>query len=91
MSGRMEATNQTFTINTPGVGKYSVTVTDLNGCTAYDETDVMLAVPDIGILELNHPTTTCHLENEEQVEVVVKNFGNWDIEASCHHHCYLLH
>ncbi|MFO7669276.1 MAG: T9SS type A sorting domain-containing protein [Bacteroidales bacterium] len=76
------STNQTYTINKPGVGNYSVTVTDLNGCTAYDETEVMLAVPDIGILALRHPVTTCHLGNEERVEVVVKNFGNWDIEST---------
>ncbi len=75
------STDQTYTITTPGVGKYSVTVTDLNGCTAYDEADVMLAVPDVGILELSFPVTTCHLENEEHVEVIVKNFGNWDIES----------
>lgn len=76
------SSDQTFTINTPGVAKYSVSVIDVNGCTAFDEADVMLAVPDVGILELAHPLTTCRLEEEEHLELVVKNFGNWDIAAA---------
>ena len=76
------SSNQTFTVNTPGVGKYWVRVTDLNGCTAYDETDLMLSVPDVGIRAVSFPYTTCHLEDSEHVVVEVKNFGNWDIESS---------
>lgn len=74
------STGQTFTITEPGIGHYSVTVTDANGCTAYDEVDIMLATPDIGILEITHPVTTCHLESAEHIVVAIQNYGNWDIE-----------
>ena len=76
------STNQTFTITEPGIGHYSVTATDLNGCTASDEVVVMLAAPDIGLLEITHPVTTCHLEDAEHIVVAIQNFGNWDIEPS---------
>jgi len=72
--------DQTFTISEPGIGVYGVTVSDANGCTVYDETEVMLAVPDIGIGILSFPQTTCHLDSAEHVQVEIKNFGNWDIE-----------
>jgi hypothetical protein len=72
--------DQTFTISEPGIGVYAVTVTDANGCSVYDETEVMLAVPDIGVGTLSHPQTTCHLDSSEQIQVEIKNFGNWDIE-----------
>ncbi|MCK4746467.1 MAG: hypothetical protein KAT15_05505, partial [Bacteroidales bacterium] len=76
------STNQTFTISEPGIGVYSVTVTDANGCTVYDEVQILLAVPDIGILELVQPVTACRLEETEHIQVAVQNFGNWDIESS---------
>jgi hypothetical protein len=75
--GSME---QTYTITQQGVGRYWVSVVDVNGCTVSDSVDVMLAVPDIGLLEITHPVTTCHLEDSEHVTVAVQNFGNWDIE-----------
>ncbi|MGW8316575.1 MAG: T9SS type A sorting domain-containing protein, partial [Bacteroidales bacterium] len=74
------SSEQTFTITKTGVGRYWVTVMDINGCSVSDTVDVMLAVPDVGILEVSDPVTTCHLEENEHVTVAVRNFGNWDIE-----------
>ena len=76
------STDQTFVVTEPGINVYGVTVTNENGCTAYDEVEIMLAVPDIGIQEVVHPTTTCSLGTMENVQVAIRNFGNWDIEAS---------
>jgi len=76
------STNQTYTITTPGIGLYGVTVTDDNGCTVYDEIEIFLAAPDVGIQEVLHPATTCHLEESEHIQVIVKNYGNWDIDPS---------
>ncbi|MCK5135995.1 MAG: T9SS type A sorting domain-containing protein [Bacteroidales bacterium] len=77
-----ESTGQTFTITEPGIGVYGVTVTDINGCEVYDEVEIMMAVPDIGILEVSHPQTTCSLGASESIQVAIKNFGNWDIQPS---------
>jgi hypothetical protein len=74
------SSEQTYTITQTGIGRYWVSVMDANGCSASDSVDVMLAVPDIGLLEITHPVTTCHLEASEQVTVAIQNFGNWDIE-----------
>ena len=77
-----ESTSQTFVVTEPGIGVYGVTVTDNNGCMVYEEVEIMLAVPDIGILEVVHPKTTCSLGDTENIQVAIKNFGNWDIKAS---------
>ena len=74
------SSEQTFTITRTGVGRYWVTVMDINGCSVSDTTDVMLAVPDVALLEVTDPVTTCHLEENEHVTVAVRNSGNWDIE-----------
>ena len=74
------STAQTFTISEPGIGLYAVTVTDANGCSVYDETEVMLAVPDIGVGALSHPQTACFLDSAEHLRVEIRNYGNWDIE-----------
>lgn len=76
------STGQTYTITEPGITYCRVTVTDINGCTASDEVEIMLATPDIGILEITHPVTTCHLEEDEHIVVAIQNFGNWDIETT---------
>lgn len=73
---------QTFTVDIPGINKCSVTVADLNGCTAYDEIEIMLAVPDIGITEIIHPKSSCSLGSDEHIQVAVKNLGNWDLDQS---------
>ena len=75
------STGQTYTINEPGINACSVTVTDANGCTGFDETTIMLAVPDVGITGVIHPVTTCSLGEDEHIAVEIKNLGNWDIEA----------
>ena len=76
------STDQTYTINTPGIHSCNVTVTDGNGCPAYDEVQVMLSVPDIGVTEITHPTTSCELGTDENVQVAITNLGNWDIDQS---------
>jgi hypothetical protein len=76
------STGQTFTVNTPGINACSVTVTDANGCTGYDETTIMLAVPDIGISEIVHPVSACSLGDGEHILVTIRNYGNWDIKPS---------
>ncbi|MDT8431695.1 MAG: T9SS type A sorting domain-containing protein [Bacteroidales bacterium] len=75
------STNQTYTITTPGIGIYHVTVEDLNGCIASDTVRIMLSVPDIGVTEISHPQTACHLYEDEQVQVAVQNLGNWNIAS----------
>jgi hypothetical protein len=76
------STNRTFTVTAPGINLYSVTVTNENGCTAYDEVQVFLSAPDVGIKEILHPVTACRLEESEQIQVAVQNYGNYDIEPS---------
>ncbi|MCK4992646.1 MAG: hypothetical protein KAS29_19240, partial [Bacteroidales bacterium] len=76
------SSDQTFTITQPGVGFYSITVSEINGCMAYDEATIMLAAPDIGIQEISHPLTSCHMEDAEHIVVAIENSGNWDINSS---------
>ncbi|HDS06703.1 MAG TPA: hypothetical protein ENO05_03670, partial [Bacteroides sp.] len=76
------STDQTFVVTEKGIGTYWVTVTDEHGCVVHEQVQIMLAVPDIGILEIDHPRTSCSLGTSEHVRVAVKNFGNWDIEPT---------
>ena len=71
------STEQTFTISQPGIGTYSVTVTDANGCEVTEEVEIMLAVPDVGILNIISPQSSCDLSETEQLVVAIKNFGNY--------------
>lgn len=73
------STLQTYLVDQIGINICSVTVTDSNGCTAYDDVVIMLAVPDVGVLEVVHPQTSCSLGTAENVQVAIKNYGNWDI------------
>lgn len=76
------STGRTFKITTPGINTCSVLVTDNNGCTAYDEISIMLAVPDIGITEIINPKTSCSSGVPKNVKVAIRNLGNWDIDKS---------
>lgn len=76
------STGQTFTINEPGINSCSVTVTDINGCQGYDEIEILLSVPDIGVVEIINPVTSCSLGSEEKVTVAIQNLGVWDIDGS---------
>ena len=69
------STGRTFTITTPGINTCSVLVTDINGCTAYDEISIMLAVPDIGITEIINPKTSCSSEVPKNVTVAIRESG----------------
>ncbi len=76
------SSQQTFRIDEPGIGLYSVVVTDDNGCTAFDEVEILLAVPDIGVSEIVHPVTTCDPGTSMNIRLAIKNYGKLDIEAS---------
>lgn len=76
------STGQTFTVDKPGINLCYVTVTDINGCPGYDEIEIMLAVPDIGVVEIVNPKSSCSLGSDERVTVAVQNLGVWDIEES---------
>jgi hypothetical protein len=76
------STDQTFLLNTPGINTVSVTVTDHIGCTAFDQTQILLVVPDIGVIEISHPVTSCMLGEQENIKVAIKNYGNSNMSAS---------
>lgn len=76
------STGRTMTINTPGINKCSVLVKDINGCTAFDEISLMMAVPDIGITGILSPVTSCSSGAPDHVRIAIRNEGNWDIDAS---------
>lgn len=76
------STGQTYTIKKPGINSCSVTVTDINGCPGYDEIEIMLSVPDIGVVEIVNPRSSCSLWPDEKVTVAIKNLGVWDINES---------
>jgi hypothetical protein len=54
---------------------YSVTVTDANGCEASDEVKISFDLWDIGIESVLSPTSACLLTDQEELRVLVKNFG----------------
>jgi hypothetical protein len=76
------STGSTFTVKTPGISHISVTVTDSNGCTGFDETDIMLSVPDIGVVDIVHPQVSCGLGADEHIRLAIRNLGSYDIEPS---------
>jgi hypothetical protein len=76
------STGQTYTVNTPGIYTYSVTVTDHLGCTAFDQIQILLVVPDIGVSAIIHPATACALGSEERIMIAVKNYGNTNLAPS---------
>lgn len=76
------SSGRTFTISTPGINSCTVVVKDGNGCTASDETSIMLAVPDAGITEIINPISSCGSAIPKNVKVAIKNLGNWDIDKS---------
>jgi hypothetical protein len=56
-------------------GIYAVTVTDYNGCSAFDTIVLTLLVDDISLKTLDKPTTGCGLKDTETAKVTVKNEG----------------
>lgn len=76
------STNQTFTVTQPGIRTYSVTVTDANGCTAFDQLQILLVVPDIGVLKIVHPESACMWGAQEKIKVAIKNYGNSNISTA---------
>ena len=76
------STGRTMTINTPGINKCSVIVKNINGCTAYDEVSIMMALPDLGITGIINPVTSCSSGAPGHVKITVRNEGNWDIDKT---------
>ena len=75
------STNSTYTVNKTGIHSYSVTVTDNIGCTAFDQIQVYLIVPDIGIIDIIHPETAC-TSGQEQIRVAIRNHGNSNMSSA---------
>ncbi len=64
---------QTFYVTETGL--YSVTVSDANGCSGYDEVNVTLLIPDYSIAAIVAPTNSCQLSATEIVTVEIANVG----------------
>ncbi|KPL12969.1 MAG: hypothetical protein AMS26_15765, partial [Bacteroides sp. SM23_62] len=58
---------------------YTVTVTDANGCQASDEVKIGFDLWDIGIASIMSPVSACLLTDQEELRVLVKNFGTHPI------------
>ncbi|HQQ30408.1 MAG TPA: T9SS type A sorting domain-containing protein [Tenuifilaceae bacterium] len=68
------STSQTYTVEATGL--YSVTVTDGNGCQAYDEVYItFLETLDVIVSDLISPTDKCYDEVDEPVTVELTNRG----------------
>ncbi len=68
------STSQTYTVEATGL--YSVTVTDGNGCLAYDEVYItFLETLDVIVSDLISPTDKCYDEVDEPVTVELTNRG----------------
>jgi hypothetical protein len=76
-----ESTEQTYTASIMGINNISVTVTDYNGCQAYDSKQVLILVSDIGVSDVILPDATCS-GSEETIRVIIENFGNTNIAAT---------
>jgi len=76
------STGRTMTINTPGINKCSVLVTDINGCKAFDEISIMMTVPDVGITGILNPVTGCGSGTPGHVKIALRNEGNGDIDKA---------
>src|SRR5690606_37158936 len=44
--------------------------------------EIMLSVPDIGVVEIVNPVSSCSLGSDERVTVAIQNLGVWDIDES---------
>jgi len=55
--------------------KYSVTITDANGCQASDEIQVTFDIYDIGISHILNPVSACALSDQEELKIRIKNYG----------------
>lgn len=75
------STDQTFTASIMGINNLSVTVTDENGCQAFDSRQVLILISDIGISEVILPVATCS-DTEETIRVLVENYGNTNIAST---------
>ena len=64
-----------FIVYYPGGQYYSVTVTDIHGCTNSDSALVNLEVPDIGVTRLISPTSSCGEQGTLPVTITISNIG----------------
>ncbi len=63
------------TLDVTETGNYSVTVTNANGCQAYDEINIISLTPDYGVTSVNTPNSGCSLSSAESVTVTFMNHG----------------
>lgn len=69
------STQQTFTVEESGL--YSVTVTDNNGCTGYDEVYItFLETLDVYVSNLVSPTSSCFNNTAQPVTIELTNRGS---------------
>ncbi|HAF30732.1 MAG TPA: hypothetical protein DCG75_16945 [Bacteroidales bacterium] len=73
-------TTNTLDVSYPATKLYSVTVTDINGCTANDQLTVYTY--DVGIASINTPSTTCEFVNNEVLNISVLNNSEDTLLAS---------
>lgn len=64
-------TTNTLNVNYPATKLYSVTVTDINGCSTSDQLTVYTY--DVGVASINSPSTTCEFVNNEVLNISVLN------------------
>lgn len=66
--------NQTLTVN--ATGKYTVTVTDANGCQGYDEVNITWQeIADVRVSQLISPSNSCFKAQGQTVTVQLTNMG----------------
>ena len=75
------STEQTYVANQMGINNVSVTVTDHNNCTAYDATQILILVSDIGVSDIEITGTACS-GRPENLRVGVSNYGNTNISST---------
>lgn len=73
-------TNRTYTVSATGI--YSVTVTDANGCTGYDEVNITYIEKfDVYVSSLTSPISKCFNNTGQPVTVELTNRGGIALNA----------
>jgi len=67
--------NDTFYVSDKSSKQYSVTVTDVHGCST-DSDSVQVFTYNLGIKEMLAPSSDCELSGSEKIKVKVKNYSH---------------